>query len=70
MLRKVTLLLSLLAICLTINASAQDAQRITFDDAVQIALEQNVNLKRSANNLEFSEIDMHRARSTYPTSGH
>ncbi len=65
MLRKVTLLFSALVICLILNASAQEIQRITFDDAVKIALEQNVTLKRAANNLEFNEIEVTRARSNY-----
>lgn len=50
-------LLSLLA--LAGNAAAQEARVITFEEAVRIALEQNVLLKQSANNADLQ------ARLTY-----
>lgn len=65
MLRKVTLLFSAAALFLTVSVSAQEIQRITFDDAVQIALENNVLLQRSANNVELDAINLSRQRSTF-----
>ncbi len=65
MVRPLSLLTVLLCLVISIPASAQEVRRITFDDAVQIALEQNVALKRSENNLEFSEINMAQARASY-----
>ncbi len=65
MVRPLSLLTVLLCLVISIPALAQEVRRITFDDAVQIALEQNVALKRSENNLEFSEINMAQARASY-----
>lgn len=49
----------------TLTASAQVTQEITFQDAVRIALDQNTQLRRSANQLRFSEIDVRSARAAY-----
>ncbi len=65
MVRPLSLLTVLLFLLISIPASAQETRRITFDDAVQIALEQNVILKRAENNLEFSEINVSQARASY-----
>lgn len=40
----------------TPTASAQQARIISFDEAVQIALENNVNIRRAENNLELQEL--------------
>ena len=55
----------ILLLLLALPARAQDVQRITFDEAVQIALEQNVNLKRAANNRRFDEINLSRRRADF-----
>ncbi|MFK7847496.1 MAG: TolC family protein [Rhodothermales bacterium] len=65
MLRKVTLLFSAAALFLTVGVSAQEIQRITFDDAVQIALENNVLLRRAANNVDLDAISLNRQRSSF-----
>ncbi len=65
MLRKVTLLLVVVMLAATTTATAQEVQRITFDDAVTIALENNVLLRRAANNLELDEIGLSQRRSAY-----
>lgn len=49
----------------TLTASAQVTQEITFQDAVRIALDQNTQLRRSVNQLRFSEIDVRSARAAY-----
>ena len=49
----------------TITASAQVPQEITFQDAVRIALDQNTQLRQSTNQLRFSEIDVRFARAAY-----
>ena len=46
-------------------ALAQEAQRITFNDAVRIALEQNVALQRAANNADFDAIALSRQRNSF-----
>ena len=52
MLRHLTLTLFLVLFIAAPSAWAQDAQQITFDDAVRIALKQNVTLLRSKNFVE------------------
>ena len=49
----------------TLAASAQVPQEITFQDAVRIALDQNIQLRQSANQVRFSEIDVRSARAAY-----
>jgi outer membrane protein len=49
----------------TLTASAQVPQEITFQDAVRIALDQNTQLRQSINTLRFSEIDVRSARAAY-----
>ncbi|MXW83513.1 MAG: TolC family protein [Rhodothermaceae bacterium] len=49
----------------TLAASAQVPQEITFQDAVRIALDQNIQLRQSANQLRLSEIDVRSARAAY-----
>ena len=52
MLRHLTLTFLLVLLFASPTASAQDAQQITFDDAVRLALKQNVDLLRSKNFVE------------------
>ncbi|MEZ4703024.1 MAG: TolC family protein [Rhodothermales bacterium] len=47
------------------TAAAQNPTRITFDEAVRIALEQNVSLQRAANNREFDAIGLSRQRNQF-----
>lgn len=49
----------------TLTASAQVPQEITFQDAVRIALDQNIQLRQSTNQLRLSEIDVRFARAAY-----
>ena len=49
----------------TLTASAQVPQEITFQDAVRIALDQNIQLRQSTNQLRLSEIDVRSARAAY-----
>ena len=56
-------LVALLAV--TLQAQAQEAQTITFNDAVRIALEQNYALERSANNVELQSINVSRQRAAF-----
>ena len=49
----------------TLAASAQVPQEITFQDAVRIALDQNIQLRQSANQLRLSEVDVRSARAAY-----
>lgn len=65
MLRYVKPLFLLLVFCIASPAIAQDVQRITFDDAVQIALEQNVALRRSANSVDLDAINLSRQKSSF-----
>ena len=65
MLRQAFLIILLLLVFSPFTAQAQDAQRITFDDAVQIALDQNVTLRRAANNVDLDAIGLSRQRSSY-----
>ncbi len=46
-------------------ANAQQVRRITFNEAVQIALEQNVSLKKAANRLEQSAIVLSNERMAF-----
>lgn len=46
-------------------ALAQQPQRITFDEAVRIALEKNIPLKQAENEAELSSIDVSRARMNF-----
>jgi outer membrane protein len=46
-------------------ANAQQVRRITFNEAVQIALEQNVSLKKAANRLEQSAIALSNERMAF-----
>ena len=50
---------------ITLTASAQVPQEITFQDAVRIALDQNIQLRQSTNQLRLSEIDVRSARAAY-----
>ncbi len=47
------------------RASAQEARTITFNEAVQIALDQNIALRRSVNNVELQSIDVARQRNAF-----
>ncbi|MDZ4699630.1 MAG: TolC family protein [Rhodothermales bacterium] len=46
-------------------SQAQTPTQITFDEAVRIALEQNVSLMRSANTVELDAINLSRQRSAF-----
>jgi len=46
-------------------AFAQDAQRISFNEAIQIALDQNINLKQSANQVEIAATQVSDNRMQY-----
>lgn len=50
----------LLAICMVMSISlrAQDAEQITLQEAIDIALENNYQLKQAENNLDLSEKDI------------
>lgn len=66
--RVVGLALTALLLFLLVNADpafAQEARRITFNEAVQIALEQNVSLKKAANRLEQSAIAVSNERMAF-----
>lgn len=65
MVRPFSLFIVLFCISVSSSVTAQEVQRISFDDAVRIALEQNVTLLRAANNLEFNEVDVQSARASY-----
>ena len=59
--RRATWMLAVLAVVLTLTpeqAQAQQARRITFDEAISLALDQNYLLKRSASNVELSSINV------------
>ncbi len=63
--RCVTWMLAILAVAFTLTpeqAQAQQARRITFDEAVRVALDQNYFLKRSANNVEIQSINVAREK--------
>ena len=49
----------------TLTASAQVTQEITFQDAVRIARDQNTQLRQRVNQLRLSEIDVRSARAAY-----
>ena len=59
---------AIMALCLiTIDAQAQAPQgrQLTLDEAVRIALEQNVNLKQAANDVESAENSVFSAYGSY-----
>ena len=61
----VTWMLAVLAVAFTLmpeQAQAQQARRITFDEAVRVALDQNYFLNRSANNVEAQTINVAREK--------
>jgi len=66
--RVVGLALTALLLFLLVTAgpvNAQQVRRITFNEAVQIALEQNVSLKKAANRLEQSAIVLSNERMAF-----
>lgn len=64
-----TLRLALLGLLLFLafapTAAQAQAQRITFNEAVQIALEQNINLKRSANSVSLQQATVASERADF-----
>ena len=50
---------------LALPAFAQEPERITFDDAIRIALDQNYQIKQWANSVRLSEIDVSSARAAF-----
>jgi len=50
---------------LTLTSFAHAQQRITFEEAVRIALDQNPQLRQSANQLRLSEINVQSARAAF-----
>ena len=62
---RATWILAVLAVAVTLapeQAQAQQAQRITFDEAVRIALDQNYFLQVAANNVEMQSISVSQQR--------
>ena len=62
---RVMWMLAVMAVALTLapeQAQAQQARRISFDEAVRIALDQNYFLRRSANNVELQTISVSRQK--------
>lgn len=55
----------ILVLCLTLttatSASAQEVEIITLEDAIQIALEKNINLLQAGNNLQRNDAEVLRA---------
>lgn len=51
-----SLLTLLLSVFLSAQASAQDVREVRFNEAVQIALENNTTIKRAENNLALQEL--------------
>ena len=63
--RRVMWMLAVMAVAFTLTpeqAQAQQARRITFDEAVRVALDQNYFLNRSANNVEAQTINVAREK--------
>ena len=59
-------LLSLaLLVVSALPASAQQPQRITFDDAIRIALDQNYQIKQRSNSVRLAEIGVSSARAAF-----
>ena len=58
-------MIGLLCLAVSLPVFSQEVQRITFDDAVQLALEQNVQLRRAANSVDFDAINLSRSRSSF-----
>ncbi|GAB5517929.1 MAG: TolC family protein [Rhodothermales bacterium] len=52
-LRRIGTLLALL-LFVSVSVQAQDVRRISFNEAIQIALDQNISLKQSANQVEIT----------------
>lgn len=52
------------------SAHAQEVQQITFDEAVRIALDQNITLQRTSNSVDLQEVNVSRDRMAfYPSLG-
>ena len=54
-----------LLLSFAMSASAQEPQRITFDDAIRIALDQNYQIKQWSNSVRLAEIDVSSARAAF-----
>ena len=63
--RSLAATLALVILLIPRTAAAQEAQVVSFNDAVRIALQQNVSLKRTANSMEIDAIALQQARSSY-----
>ncbi len=62
---RVMWMLAVMAVALTLapeHVQAQQARRISFDEAVRIALDQNYSLNRSANSVEIQSINVAREK--------
>ena len=49
----------------TFTAQAQEVREITFNEAIEIALERNVTIKRAENNLKLQEITVQSERADF-----
>ncbi len=66
MLRKFLLLIVLLA---SLNIKAQEAKSLTLQECIQIAIENNLNMKRGRLNLEGTSVNLSQTKaSRYPTA--
>ncbi len=65
---RVMWMMAVMAVALTLapqHVQAQQARRITFDEAVTIALDQNYFLQRAASNVELQSINVSRQKSNF-----
>ncbi len=54
-----------LGICMAIQVQAQDTLKLSFQEAVEIGLKNNVTLRRESNNLEVSIANRNEAKALY-----
>lgn len=62
---KTLLAAALACLCIGSAAFAQDARVITYEEAIQIALEQNADLKQTENAARLDELDVRQARNQF-----
>lgn len=66
--RRLTVVLAVVALAVVLapsGAQAQEVRQITFNDAIQIALDQNYLLKRSQNNMDIQSISVSQQRANF-----